>query len=61
VGRVKTVVTNPCSDSRYWLWPGRIFQIAMLIPHLLTRSWATDLSTAKYWTDPEKSHLFSPT
>jgi len=23
--------------------------------YLLTRSWATDLSTAKYWTDPEKS------
>ena len=28
---------------------------------LRNRSWATDLSTAKYWTDPEKFYVLSAT
>jgi len=58
-GRVKTVVTNhlyrflATGYGRVWNFRSpRWFRT-----YLQTRSWATDLFTAKYWTNPEKSYL----
>jgi len=63
VGRVETVATNHLQrflatgygrvrNSRSPRW---------FCTDLRTRSWATVLSTAKYWTDPEKPYLLSAT